>query len=294
MRELPFHIVDVFPTDKYTGNQLAVIESYGELSSDEMQQIAQEMGYSETTFIESDIRGNDANEVRIFTTVEEIPFAGHPTLGTAFVLRDLLGVTTTDEVRLQLGVGEIPVRFESTGSEEILWMTQQPPSFGTIHDVADLVDVISLDAPAISTAFPIQTVSTGLPTTIIPLLNRRALQSVSIDQSAYQRFANTAETRTILLFCLDPRNSTHDLAVRVFAPALGLIEDPATGSANGNLAGYLLNHGVFETNSVNVQVEQGYEIGRPSLIYLRASQETTSIRVQVGGRVIHVAHGRLV
>lgn len=281
-----FHIVDVFTERKYTGNQLAVIESLGELDDEEMQQIAQEMNYSETTFIESFDDGDGGYDVRIFTPTEEIPFAGHPTLGTAAVIREQ--TDADDEIDLNLGVGRIPVTLEHD-EEETLWMTQQPPTFGEQPDHETLADVLSLEVDALDTTWPVQVVSTGLPTIVVPLADRAALEQAEIDQQAYGTVVDEWDAKNVLVFCPAPRDDANDLAVRVFAPFYGVPEDPATGSSNGCLAGYLAHHG-YDGTDIDLRVEQGYEMGRPSLLHLRADAEGT---VEVGGSVVSVAHGEL-
>jgi trans-2,3-dihydro-3-hydroxyanthranilate isomerase len=282
-----FHIVDVFAERKYAGNQLAVIESLGELGDEEMQGIAREMNYSETTFIESFDQQDGGYAVRIFTPNEEIPFAGHPTLGTASVIRE--ETDAGDEITLNLGVGQIPVEVEHS-EEETLWMTQQPPEFGEKLDHAMLADVLSLGENDLDTAWPVQVVSTGLPTIVVPLADRAALEQAEIDRQAYDAVVEELDAKNVLVFCPEPRDDANDLAVRVFAPFYGVPEDPATGSSNGCLAGYLAQHGYGDGEDIDLRVEQGYEMGRPSLLHLRADNEGT---VEVGGRVVSVAQGEL-
>lgn len=282
-----FHIVDVFAERKYAGNQLAVIESLGELGDEEMQRIAREMNYSETTFIESFDQQDGGYAVRIFTPNEEIPFAGHPTLGTASVIRKR--TDAGDEINLNLDVGQIPVEVEHD-ERETLWMTQQTPEFGEELDHAILADVLSLEEDALDTAWPVQVVSTGLPTIVVPLADRAALEQAEIDRQAYDAVVEERDAKNVLVFCPEPRDDANDLAVRVFAPFYGVPEDPATGSSNGCLAGYLAQHGYGDGRDIDIRVEQGHEMGRPSLLHLRADTQGT---VEVGGRVVSVAEGEL-
>ncbi|MHB9287620.1 PhzF family phenazine biosynthesis protein [Halobacteriales archaeon Cl-PHB] len=285
-----FHIADVFATDRYAGNQLAVVESDGTLDGDEMQAIAAEMGFSETTFVES--RG-PPYRVRIFTPTDEIPFAGHPTLGTAAVIRDHVVDGTPDEIVLDLDVGEIPVAVGETDGPETYWMTQQAPEFGETLAQEDLADLLSLDATDLDADWPVQVVSTGLPTLVVPLTDRDGLERAAVDDAAYERVTGDREAKNVLAFCADPRKAENDLAVRVFAPGLGVPEDPATGSSNGCLAGYLARHAYFGSGSLDARVEQGYELGRPSLLHLAAVDRGESVDVEVGGRVVPVATGEL-
>lgn len=279
-----FHIVDVFTERRYAGNQLAVVESRGELTDVEMQRIAAEMDYSETTFIESfDARGG--YDVRIFTPVEEIPFAGHPTLGTAAVLRERAADAETD-IDLDLPVGTIPVRTERMGDQETLWMTQQQPEFGERIAREPVAAALSLSTEDLSAEHPVQVVSTGLPTIVVPLDGRSALERASIDRSAYDALVESRDAKNVFVFCDEPRDDANDLAARMFAPYHGVPEDPATGSANGCLAGYLVEQGA---DNVALRVEQGYEMGRPSLLHLRADEDS----IEVGGSVVRVATGEL-
>ncbi len=305
-----FHLVDVFATDRYAGNQLAVVESRGDLVDDDtMQAIAAEMDFSETTFVECEVGDADLDDarpaaptarvdpdgarVRIFTPEAEIPFAGHPTLGTAHVIREELLDDRPDEIILDLNVGEVPVEARRVDGEETLWMTQQPPEFGESLGHGDLAEVLSLDAAALDTDWPVQVVSTGLPTIVVPLVDREALTSAEIDPRAYDAVTRDRDAKNILAFCPDPRHEQNDLAVRVFAPFYGVPEDPATGSSNGCLAAYLARQGYFGTDAVDVRVEQGYEMGRPSLLHLSAVDRGDAVTVEVGGSVVPVARGAL-
>lgn len=289
MSDLPFHIVDVFARQKYAGNQLAVVESGGDLTGEELQTIAAEMDYSETTFVES---REPPYRVRIFTPAAEVPFAGHPTLGTAQVIREHVADDTPEEVVLDLNVGEVPVDGRERGGEETLWMTQQPPDFGEALDPDRLAKVLSLPVAALDD-WPVQVVSTGLPTIVVPLKDREALSDIDLDRDTYDGVTADSEANLVLALAPDPREDQHDLAVRVFAPALGVPEDPATGSANGCLAAYLARHAYLGSGSVDARVEQGHEVGRPSLLHLQAVDRGEDVRVEVGARVIPVARGEL-
>jgi trans-2,3-dihydro-3-hydroxyanthranilate isomerase len=286
-----FSIVDVFARQQYAGNQLAVVTDAAGLDSAEMQAIAGEMDYSETTFVTGE-PADGTWPVRIFTPTDEVPFAGHPTLGTAAVIRDRLADGEPDEVVLDLPVGEVPVDRRQTGDEDLFWMRQQPPEFGDrlAHD--DLATVLGL-APDQLDAHPVQVVSTGLPTIVVPLRDREALTGIDFDRAAYDELVGDREAKLIHAFCPDPREPADDIAARMFAPALGVREDPATGSANGCLAAYLSEHEYFGSPTVVARVEQGYELGRPSLLHLRASPAEESTAVEVGGAVRPVARGEL-
>lgn len=294
MTGLTFYLVDVFAEEKYAGNQLSVIRNASALSSDQMQRIANEMHFSETTFILSDKEHNGGYDVRIFTPAREMPFAGHPTLGTAYVIRQNIAERTINKVVLNLKVGQIPVTFEKDREgQEILWMKQIPPIFGKIFDAEQVSKVLGLDANEIDSKFPIQEVSTGVPFVIVPLKTLDAVKRVRIDKDKHSQL--TKETQAeILVFCPETYNKENNLNVRVFVDLFGIPEDPATGSANGCLAGYLSRHHYFGDRAVNARVEQGYEIGRPSLLHLKAENREGVIHVSVGGKVVMVARGELV
>lgn len=294
MRTLIFYFVDVFAEQKYAGNQLAVIRNAGTLSSVQMQRIANEMHFSETSFILSDERQNGGYNVRIFTPEKELPFAGHPTLGTAFIIKHRMVNETINSVVLNLRAGQIPVTFEKdTEDREILWMRQINPTFGKIFDAAKISQVLMLDTSDIDERYPIQEVSTGVPFIIVPLKTLDAVKRARVDRD--KQLELEKETRAqILIFCPETYSKENGLNVRVFADLLGIPEDPATGSANGCLAGYLSHHRYFGSDRVSVRVEQGYEIGRPSLLHLKAENKEGKINVHVGGKVVMVASGELV
>lgn len=172
----PVHIVDVFAQERYTGNQLAVVHEASNLSADDMLAFTRETNFSETTFIESSDTSTGEYDVRIFDPTEEIPFAGHPTLGTAFVIREYLTAARPDHITLNLGVGEIPVWVESHGDDEIYWMKQIQPSFEDELTPWLIADILGLDQADIDDSYPIKLVSTGLPTVIIPLTSLDAVQ----------------------------------------------------------------------------------------------------------------------
>ncbi|ELZ70195.1 PhzF family phenazine biosynthesis protein [Haloferax volcanii] len=292
MPQNAFHTVDVFATAKYAGNQLAVFEDADALRSEQMAALANEMNYSETTFIEGG-SPDDGYDVRIFTPDGEIPFAGHPTLGTAAVLRDHFGAG--DEVTLNLGVGPISVEVRADGSDsEQYWMTQNAPRFGAELDRETLAEVLSLDANDFDADWPIQVVSTGLPAVMIPLRDRDALARSEVFTPAYRSFFDDVGVENLFLFCPDPRDDANDFAARMYAPGHGVAEDPATGSANGCFAGYLARHRYFGDDEIEVTVEQGYEMGRPSHLHLEAEDRGDEVAVRVGGRVEFVSTGRLV
>ncbi len=292
-----FYIVDVFAESKYAGNQLAVFAGAGvaELSEAQMLLIAREINYSETTFIRSPDPRDGGYDVRIFTPKKELPFAGHPTLGTAFVLQQEIIREKVDRVILNLAVGQIPVTFNyHNESADILWMRQNPPSFGQVLSAESLANVLNLEPDEIDANFPIQEVSTGVPFIIVPLKTLASLKKAQVNLDKYFELVDTRSAKEILIFCPETYSDLNDLSVRVFAHSLGIPEDPATGSANGCLAGYLVEYGYYGSGKIDVRVEQGYEIDRPSLLLLQAAKNQGEIAVLVGGKVVMVAKGEFV
>jgi trans-2,3-dihydro-3-hydroxyanthranilate isomerase len=295
MKKMTFYIVDVFAVEKYTGNQLAIFTDASTLSEEQMQQLAKEMNYSETTFITSTDLQDGGYDVRIFTPNKELPFAGHPTLGTAHIIQQTIINQPVETVNLNLKVGQIPVTWHNTDDMgEVLWMRQKPPTFHQIFEASALAPVLSLDMNEIDARFPIQEVSTGIPFIIVPLKTHESLKQIRVNREKYFELVENTESKEILVFCPETYASENDLSVRVFAEYLGIPEDPATGSANGCLAGYLVEHSYFGEKAVDVRVEQGYEIGRPSLLLLKAHRNEDTIEVLVGGKVVMVAKGTFV
>lgn len=294
MKGKAFHIVDVFAETRYAGNQLAVVLDAGDVDTATMQAFARETNFSETTFVTSNEMRGGGYDVRIFTPREEVPFAGHPTLGTAFVIRRELAGETCRSVVLNLGVGSIPVTFErDAAGGELLWMRQMAPEFGESVDVGTMAAVLGLESSDFDTRHPIQEVSTGLPVLIAPLRGLDAVKRCRVDRSRYDALVRDRPAKCVMVFCAEPYDDENDLNARMFADYFGVPEDPATGSANGCLAGYLARHRYLGSDDVDARVEQGCEIGRPSRLYLRAAERGAEIEVRVGGRVQPCAHGVL-
>ena len=284
--------MDVFAEERYAGNQLAVFMDDEGISSELMQRIAKEMNFSETTFITGVDLDSLVFKVRIFTKEQELPFAGHPTLGTAYVIQQALIERQVETVTLDLKAGMIPVTFNYKGGEpDILWMKQLNPVFGETHPAEPVAGFLGLRPEDIDTGWPIQEVSTGVPFFMVPLKTRDAVVRTRIDRDKILAYTENTEARWPLVFCREPEDPENHLKVRMIT-ASG--EDPATGSANGCLAGYLARHRYFGDSQVNVRVEQGYEIGRPSLLYLKSEDRGEEIDVYVGGRNAMVAKGAFI
>ena len=294
MKSYPFSIVDVFAETKYAGNQLAVVKNAGGLSATDMQSIAREMNYSETTFILTSEEKEGGYDVRIFSLDEELPFAGHPTLGTAFIIQQQIIRKKVAQLKLNLQVGQIPVDFNYTEDmPDTLWMKQIAPRFGKTFDTEATARALNIDPVLIDSRYPIEEVSTGLPFIIIPLVSLEAVKNCSIDRVGYLKLIDQAEAKSIFVFANETYLPENQFNCRMFDDYHGIAEDPATGSANGCLAAYLVKNRYLDSPQIEVRVEQGYEIGRPSLLLLKAKEEKGAIAIQVGGKVILVAEGTL-
>ena len=289
MEELVFYIVDVFAEEKFAGNQLAVFRGGAKLSLGQMQAIAREMHFSETTFIVSEEQREGGYDVRIFTPAAEVPFAGHPTLGTAHIIRSEIVRDNAVEIILNLKVGSIPVTFQ----ENISWMKQISPEFGQKLGANAVAEVLGLSRAEIDERFPIEEVSTGLPHIIVPLKKLDSLKRIQVVLDKYYNLINNTWAKPILVFCPESHTGMNDVSVRMFADYYGVSEDPATGSGNGCLAAYLIKNRYWGNKEINVRSEQGYEVNRPSLLYLRAAERDGRIEVFVGGKSITVAQGNL-
>ncbi|MGZ4827909.1 MAG: PhzF family phenazine biosynthesis protein [Terriglobales bacterium] len=290
-RRYPFVQMDVFTARPLEGNQLAVFPDARGLSDDQMQALAREKNLSETTFI---LPRDDATErqrghrVRIFTTQEELPFAGHPTLGTATVLHAAGGA---DLIELDLNVGKIPVRF-TTGSDGLVFgeMQQRDPEFGPRHSREDVARAAGLNVEDIASDLPIETVSTGLAFTIVPI---RTLATTRRLRPDLQRAAEYLERSGGKFFYFVSRE-TEDCAARLHARMFFYNgEDPATGSAAGCTAAWMVAHGVAAPEESAV-IEQGIEIHRPSRIVVCAGRQGDRIvTVRVGGNSVEVIRGEV-
>ena len=283
---MKFYIVDVFAEQKYQGNQLAVFLAEREnLSLQQMQQIAKEINFAESAFILSDKQIDGGYDVRIFSPAAELPFAGHPSLGTAFIL-NLLYPGDKQKV-LNLKVGQITVTSTANG----LSMLQKQPLFKEIIPVQIIAEILSINIDEINQEYPLQVVSTGLPALIVPLKSLAAVKLCRINHDKYQYFIDNISVCNIIVFTpetLSPQNHIH---ARVFVSDPGFQEDPTTGSANGNLAGYLLKYNAYKSEKISLRVEQGYALGRPSLLQLDAEKIEDTFNINIGGQVFMIAQG---
>ena len=290
MRRLPFVQLDVFTRTPLQGNQLAVFTDATGLTDAQMQTIAKETNLSETTFIFPRDRETEAREgvrVRIFTVEEELPFAGHPTLGTATVIRGYMG--GGDQVDLHLKVGKIPVTFRNENSGPAFGeMRQNDPSFAETHALSDIAAIARLSPDDIRTDLPIQTVSTGNPFIIVPIKSLRAIQQIELNQSAARAYIEKTSAHFIYFVTTETSSPDAQIHARmVFYNG----EDPATGSAAGPAIAHLVQHNVIPSEQ-RVIIEQGIEMGRSSQLYVRAKKENDRITdVHVGGYAVEIARG---
>jgi trans-2,3-dihydro-3-hydroxyanthranilate isomerase len=290
-RRFQFVQLDVFSCQPFEGNPLAVFLDGRGLSDQEMQALAQEMNLSETTFVlprEPSVERERGVRVRIFTVQEELPFAGHPTLGTAFQLR---GSTGAQEIVLDLNVGRVPVQFEQEpGHPAFGEMTQVNPEFGPRHDREAVVRACGLRDGDVDPSLPIQTVSTGLGYTIVPLRGLNIIRSLRVEMKGGDEYLERSGGKFFYFVCRE----TVDPAARLHARMIfhnG--EDPATGSAAGCAAAWMVAHGVAQPEE-RVLIEQGIEINRPSRILVRASRrDDRVVNVRVGGNVVEMLRGEV-
>jgi trans-2,3-dihydro-3-hydroxyanthranilate isomerase len=295
---LQFVQIDVFASKRLQGNQLAVFTDARGLTDTEMQNIAREVNFQETTFVlprPAAIEREQGVKVRIFTPNEETPFGGHPTLGTAMVLRNRLasgarGAAEISKIVLDLKVGKIPVTFTHDLEGRLFGEMQQvDPVFGKNHDRATVANLLGVKATDISDTAPIQTVSTGLPFVIVLLNSLGALKTLQPRQAEIQAYFAAESTSTDFFYVT---RDTRDAVVGLRARGIdSLGEDPATGSASGCTASWLVRYGL-QKSAETLHIEQGVEMQRPSHIYARAEKHDDKItNVRVGGHAVEVAQG---
>jgi trans-2,3-dihydro-3-hydroxyanthranilate isomerase len=284
--------MDVFTATALEGNSLAVFPDARGLSEQEMQALAREMNLSETTFIlprEAAVERERGVQVRIFTVQEELPFAGHPTLGTAFVLR---GGSGAPEVALDLKVGKIPVRFEEADGQPAFGeMRQRDPEFGAVHSREEITEATGLRLDEIADDAPIQTVSTGLPFIIVPLRSLAVARRLKVDWRRAAEYLERTHGHFFYFVCREVVDRSARLHARMF---FYNGEDPATGSAAGCAAAWMAAQGVAKPGE-RVLIEQGVEMHRPSRIFVRADKDGNRVvNVRVGGNAVEVLRGEVV
>ena len=297
---------DVFTRRPLAGNQLAVFPEAAGLDPALMQRIALEMAFPETTFILPPETDDTDVRMRIFTPRRELPLAGHPTIGSTFALANE-GVIGPDRDRLVfgLGIGPTPVSLEWAGDElTFAWMRQPLPEFGPLiedKDRGEVAAALGIDPGDITAGLPIQVVSSGLPALFVPLETRRSVDAVTFELAGLRPiFArHRLDDLPVFVFSLETGHDDATAYSRMFAPAFGIPEDPATGGASGPLGAYLVHHGAVPPDGTAQMVSlQGVEMGRPSRVHISISSSASSkdadiTSVQVGGAAVLVAEGAL-
>ena len=299
MPALDYLHLDVFTSNRFEGNQLAVFPNPGELSTAQMQTVAQEMNFSESTFVYPARADGDAH-MRIFTPGKELPIAGHPTIGTTFALAHLGTIARGREHWVyELGVGPTPVSLEwQDGQLLFAWMTQPLPSFGgEIADRAALAAACGISASDLLEGAPVQEVSCGVPYLFVPVASRRAVDAVAIDRRALAQVCRAAGLEELAVYAFTPEASGDETVYsRMLAPGFGIAEDPATGSACGPLGSYLCHHELVDADRAHAMVSlQGVAMRRPSRIHISIeSRDAMITRVRVGGQSVLVGKGELI
>lgn len=293
MTSIKFFIVDVFAAAKYEGNQLGVfLDLDNQLSDKQMQQIAREINFAETTFIKA-IKDNFRFVVRIFTPEHEVPFAGHPLLGTSYVIARFILSEITPALTLELIDRDIQIEILEPANldESIFFMRQSQPEFGNIYTREEVSAGLEIKSHDIDASFPVQIVSTGLPYIIIPLKNLAAMESLALRLESFKEFllarnkyrtnSLTGHSTSLFFFTNKTYNSENSYNARMLLiENEKLSEDAATGSANGCLLAYLLK---YENQKIKATVEQGFQMGRKSYLYLDGKLSNGYYEINVGG-----------
>lgn len=303
-RTYEFVQLDVFTQTPLAGNPLAIFPDAHGLSDAEMQALAREMNLSETTFIfprDAATESREGKKVRIFTVETELPFAGHPTLGTALYLyASESNQTKPAEITLDLKAGKIPVRFtansgsaarESVDGQVFGEMRQRDPEFGTPLSREEVARVIGIPVDDIASEWPIQPVSTGLTFTIVPFRNRQTFSDLKFSYIQAAEFLKKTGANLFYFLCLERREERLQARARMFFYGG---EDPATGSAAGCAASWMVQHGAAK-NDEQVVIRQGVECLRPSEMHVRAAREGERVtNVRVGGYAVEILRGTVV
>jgi trans-2,3-dihydro-3-hydroxyanthranilate isomerase len=292
--------LDVFTDHLFGGNQLAVFLDGRGLSTETMQAVAREMNFSETTFMLPPERSDTDVRMRIFTPGSEMPIAGHPTIGSTFALaRTGVIAPARERFVFGLGVGPVPVTLTWRQNElSFAWMTQPLPTFfDPIEDRAGAAAALGLPAEAVAgTSLPVQVVSCGVPFIYVPLTTRRAVDSAVFNPPAYETLMRHAPSANgVFFFSHEPGPDNATVYSRMFAPDVGVSEDPATGIASGPLGCYLVRHHVVAPEKAGAMLSlQGAKMGRPSHLHIAIGVEGSEIcSVQVGGEAVLAGEGTL-
>lgn len=289
--EYRYHVVDVFTMTPLEGNALAVLPDASEMTVATMQRVARELNLSETTFVLPRESKTGATRVRIFTPASELAFAGHPTLGTAYVLRRLGMVPPGAKTFvLDENVGPVPIRVDD-GDDPILWLTTPP-----IRKVAEFsrdrcARALSLAADRLLPGVPCEQLSAGSPLIIVTVKDRAAVDAAALDGAAFADLIRPCKEATAIFVFAPTETGAYS---RMFAPQFGIIEDPATGGATGPLAAFMMKHGLISSaDGTRFLSEQGVKIGRRSLLHVLIHGTRGVDGIEVGGNVVHVAEGKM-
>ncbi len=303
MKSLHYTLLDVFTAKRFGGNQLAVFHGEENLSAETMQQIARELNLSETVFICPPKDAGHEKSLRIFTPAVELPIAGHPTVGAAFVMAEKQLIDTREgqnDWTFEELVGAVPVTvFMEGGKATKVEMTQPIPEFGEKFTKAGLVaDLLSLSSKDLDSRFPTQTVSSGLPFLFIPICSLDAMRKINFRTDIWERyFNNNPDTQNIFVFTLETQEKQSTVHSRMFAPAMGIPEDPATGAASGPLGAYLVANGMVPRSSsgiYRIRSEQGFEMQRPSFIDITIMESAGKFtQVKIGGLSVLMGSGEI-
>lgn len=289
-----FFIVDVFAERPFAGNQLAVVLGDEPLPDERMQLIAAEANYSETTFVAPAAMQDGGYRVRIFTPAREIAFAGHPILGTAWILRQFVATERPAAFVLHLGVGPVGVQFEADADgRETVWFAAPPAVLGPTWPRETVAAALGIAAEHIDGSRPIQQVSAGVAALIVPVAGLAALRQCQVATEAFARLAVLGLPSLIHLHCFETRDARNDLSARFFFEANGAREDPATGNGAAFLGAYLLEHRLQPSGGFRLRIEQGHEVGRPSLVLLQGRRAEGRTEIRVGGSVVLTVRGEL-
>jgi trans-2,3-dihydro-3-hydroxyanthranilate isomerase len=290
-----FHIVDVFAERAYAGNPLAVVLGEEGLDDAAMQAIAAEINFSETTFVAREARPDGAWRVRLFTPAREIDFAGHPILGTAAVVRERLERKGAGAVRLDLRVGQVPVTFEPAAAGiDLAWFRSPEVKLGAECTREPMARALGIAAQDIDSRAPVRLAGAGTAAMIVPLRGLAALARARLDLDAYAPLARDGFPPLVYLFCAETHAPENDLCARFFFEAHGVREDPATGNGAAFLGAYLLEHRLLGGGPLDLRIEQGHAVRRPSLVRLRARSTAGGREIDVGGGVVATVRGHLV
>lgn len=293
---IKFELIDVFTSEPFGGNPLAIFDNADDLTAEQMLKIAKELNLSESVFLHKATNGADV-KIRIFTPGMELPTAGHPTIGTAYYLLKEKGINPKkeNELLLEQNIGNLKVHYEKKDSEISKILMEQPlPNFEqTFKDKKLVASLLSIEEDEIEEDFPCRIVNCGNPFLIVPIKELKSVQKLKLNNELFSEILDEIFITGVMAFTMETQNPEHITHSRMFAPHIGVAEDPATGSAHGPLASYLHNYNMYDLSEISIG-EQGYELERPSQIKMKIEQEEGKIsKVLVGGLCVHMGSGEI-